>query len=433
LRDNIDISQDGQGSVGLNLAPDENGPLFVENVYVRGFDTGILTWNPTASQTFENIRLENQNEYGWRNFNQNIYIRDLQSINTVTTLWNLPDGASDVTLLDGNLIGVGDANTTPGIWNQKGMYVQNLTTDSYDLAILQDDKGDGNPSKPDGYVAEWIAQGDFETLFGSSSTMLNLPVEEIPDVPWDDLSNWVSPLEFGGIPGDGIDDTAAIQAAIDSGASTVYLPNGVWTMNGTVDLGGNVHRFLGTEAWLEGGGTLRLVDGTASVVTVERLETSIDFVHDSDRTLVLSNLFVSDYSNTTQGTGDLFIRDVVSATWQIQNQNVWARQINPEPNGSVTRIINDGGNLWMLGLKTEDEGTLVKTINGGQTELYGGYMLNGDFGTIPAFISEDSSLSYAGVSFRSFSGGSLPIGVEETRNGVTLSTQGLYQYYTGIL
>ncbi|NJK28342.1 MAG: hypothetical protein HC925_07565, partial [Coleofasciculaceae cyanobacterium SM2_3_26] len=121
---NVDIvSRDGQGEIGLNLAPDENGPLLVQDVRVVGFDVGILTLNPTASQTLERITLEDQNHYGWTNFNQTVFVRDLQSINAVTSVWNQPDGNSDFTLVDANLIGVGAAANLPAILNQKAMYV----------------------------------------------------------------------------------------------------------------------------------------------------------------------------------------------------------------------------------------------------------------------------------------------------------------------
>ncbi|NJL49739.1 MAG: cadherin-like domain-containing protein [Leptolyngbyaceae cyanobacterium SM2_5_2] len=244
-------------------------------------------------------------------------------------------------------------------------------------------------------------------------------------------------MAFGGLPNDDIDDTAAIQQAIDSGATTVYLPNGFWKLNGTVELRNNVRRFTATEAVVfednSGNGVIKLVEnGTQPTVVVERFETrDIAFVQDSTRTLVMSSLITKQYYNTPTGTGDLFIEDVSGGPWTFTNQNVWARQINPETVLNP-RIKNDGGNLWILGYKTEDEGTLVETTNGGQTEVIGAYALNGEFGDIPAFISDNSSLSVVSASFRTFDVGSVPIGFQETRNGVTRTTTGLPGYYSGI-
>ena len=426
--DNVQIvSRDGQGAIGLNLAPDENGPLLVKDVEVVGFDVGIRTFNPTASQTLERIKLVNQNLYGWQNYNQAIFVRDLESINAVPVIWNQPDGASDFTLLDGTLTGIGAAAQEPAIHNQKTMYVQNLNTSGYNLAILQDDQGRGNPSQPDGYVEEWMARDGFATLFNAPESAFELPVFETPEVPWDNLSDWVSPQSTSN---DGLDDTSAIQAAVDSGASTVYLPNGVWDLNGTVELRNNVQRLVGTEARVVGGGTIKVAEGNPDTVFIDRLDAgSISFVQNSTRTMVMSNLIIDNYFNTTQGTGDLYIQDVSGGPWTFTNQNVWARQINPETFENP-RIKNDDSNLWIFGYKTEDEGTLIETVNGGKTELFGAYILNGTFGEIPAFINNESSLSYVSASFRSFNGDPIPIGVEETHNLETVQTEGFPAYYT---
>ncbi|WP_421658239.1 glycosyl hydrolase family 28-related protein [Leptothermofonsia sp. ETS-13] len=443
MRDVKIISRDRKGAVGLDLGIDENGPTLIKDIEVVGFDVGIRTWNPTASQTLEHIRLSNQNQYGWKNYNQQVYVRDLQSTNAVTAIWNMPDGVSGFTLIDSTLTGVGaTASTLPAIWNQKGMYVRNLTTSGYQLAIRQDDKGRGNPSQPNGYVNEWMARDGFVTLFGSPLTSMRLPISETPEVPWDALSNWRSPLTYGGLPNDGIDDTAAIQAAIDSGATTVYLPNGTWNLNGTIYLRGNVRRFLGTEAFISsnGNGVIEVFDGSSPTIVIERLEAnssvpgaqSVQFVHSSTRTLVLSSILGGNYRSTTQNPGDVYIEDVSGGPWFFKNQNVWARQINPEVYTPV-RIQNDGGRLWILGYKDEDEGTMIETINGGKTELIGAYLLNGNYEDIPAFVNNESSLSFVGVSYRSFGGGSIPIGVKETRNGVTRTTNGLPGNYSGYI
>lgn len=271
------------------------------------------------------------------------------------------------------------------------------------------------------------ARDGFATLFNAPESAFELPVFETPEVPWDNLSDWVSPQST---PNDGLDDTAAIQAAIDSGASTVYLPNGVWDLNGTVELRNNVQRLVGTEATLTGNGTIKVVEGNSDTIFIDRLEAgSISLVQDSTRTMVMSNLIIDEYFNTAQGTGDLYIQDVSGGPWTFTNQNVWARQINPET-VETPRIKNDDSNLWIFGYKTEDEGTLIETVNGGKTELYGAYILNGTFGEVPAFINNESSLSYVSASFRSFDGDPIPIGVEETQNLETLQTENFPAYYT---
>ncbi len=50
-------------------------------------------------------------------------------------------------------------------------------------------------------------------------------------------------------------------------------------------------------------------------------------------------------------------------------QRVWARQLNNEFNG--TKIANRGGQLWILGLKTEGHGTVIDSLPGASSELLG--------------------------------------------------------------
>jgi len=137
-----------------------------------------------------------------------------------------------------------------------------------------------------------------------------------------------------------------------------------------------------------------LADGDASAVIFERIQfdygSEIIIEHASSRTLIISSCTMKRYEST--GDGDLFIEDVVGGHWIFNKQNVWARQLNAEQR--VTKITNDGGNLWILGLKTERGGTLIETRNGGKTELIGGfcYATSGPK-EIPMFINDNSSVS----------------------------------------
>ncbi|PSO81569.1 MAG: hypothetical protein BRC44_04485 [Cyanobacteria bacterium QS_4_48_99] len=145
------------------------------------------------------------------------------------------------------------------------------------------------------------------------------------------------------------------------------------------------------------------------------------------------------YANTSTGTGDLFIDDVVFANPVVfRNQNVWARQLNQETNTQQTsddaKIINDGGSLWVLGLKTERPGTIVKTINGGRTEVLGAFLYStGGEKIDPAFINNQSAICLVGLAERSFGGNPIQIWVQETRNGETrtLDTLGKAMLYVG--
>ncbi|HHP7243462.1 MAG TPA: glycosyl hydrolase family 28-related protein, partial [Elainellaceae cyanobacterium] len=384
MQDVTIVSEDGQGNIGLDMSyTDEIGPLLIKGVNVDGFDYGIWTRWPTASQTFEDITLRNQNTYGWLNLNsQRVFARNLLSINEVPAIRN--DGEAGFVLIDSTLRGTGIASSLPAIINQKSMYIGNTRTTGYKLAVDSViTYGRGNPDLPIGYIDEYLGNGSGESrsggpfeLFPSPDQMLQLPIQESPEVSWEsDLSNWDGPhhhiIGDSGLPNDGIDDTPSIQSAIDSGATTIYLPRGTWDLNGTLELGGNVKRFLGTEALVDANGTgeIQVLDGSEPVVVIERLEVKGDLAieHASDRTLVLNNLLGSRYIPSTASPGDVFINDSLLQPSTFRSQNVWARQLNMEGDTQTdpsieAKLLNDNAQVWILGLKTEDEGTVIETI-----------------------------------------------------------------------
>ena len=83
------VSGDGRGLVGLDLAyTDEQGPMLVRNVSVKGFDVGVATAHALASVTMENVTVEQQNVAGLRNDGQPLSVRKLVSVNRVPAVVN---------------------------------------------------------------------------------------------------------------------------------------------------------------------------------------------------------------------------------------------------------------------------------------------------------------------------------------------------------
>jgi len=120
------------------------------------------------------------------------------------------------------------------------------------------------------------------------------------------------------------------------------------------------------------------------------------------------------------GAGRLFLEDVQGGPWSFDSpQHVWARQLNPE-NADRPKISNRGGTLWILGLKTERPTTVLRTTNGGSTELLGGfvYPVQAVSANTPAFVTIDSrvSLIYRTQMNRT---SRYAIQLEETRKGHT--------------
>ena len=187
----------------------------------------------------------------------------------------------------------------------------------------------------------------------------------------------------------------------------------------------------GTEAILDANriGKIRVIDGQTPIVVIERLEVrgGLTLEHASDRTVVLNSLLGSQYVPSVAKPGDVFINDSLLQASTFRNQNVWARQLNIEGNTQKNpsieaKVLNDNAKVWILGLKTEDEGIVIKTINGGFTELYGTrHVGSGQSNTAnPRFLTIDSSFSGAGIS-----GGGFSVTARETRNGKTRETNSL--------
>lgn len=255
-------------------------------------------------------------------------------------------------------------------------------------------------------------------------------------MPWDDPETaWENVGSYGAKPNDGQDDTAAIQAAIDSGKTTVYFPVGTYNVTKTILIRKNVRRLIGTEATVEVPKTVnpgfKVVDGKNPIVVFERIGSGYNATptleNASSRTLVIRD--ATNVSGNMTGTGDVFIENVVSnpwQTWTFNNQNIWARQFNVENAG--THITNNGGRLWILGLKTERGGTLIDTKGGGKTELLGGLAYTttaGPDGTqnYPMFINSGSSISIT-LGEVNFGSPNYTTYVRETSGGITRNLTG---------
>ncbi len=420
-------SGDGAGAIGLDLGyTDEQGPCLIKNVTVIGFDVGIDMNFVVDSVVLEHVTLKGQRKVGLRNAGQCVSFRGLVSENEVPAVEN--SGPALLVLLDSRLTGKGAA----AIINEKpaAVFARNVKVAGYDRAV-ENTSGRGKGTAA-GMVEEYVSH-DVLGLFDGPRRSLNLPVKETPEVEWDDPGGWASIVRFGASAGKGrknADCTEAVQKAIDSGARTVYVPEGSYEVGKTVHIRGAVHRIigLGQGARFTGRGVFRLEGGQAPVVVIEGLGGVAGGIEQaSKRTLVVRNLHVNAMGQqaTCQGvtnadTGDIFLEDIGGPRMIFRKGvNVWGRQINAEWQHKV-RITNDGAALWILGYKLERGGSAVETIGGGRTEILGGFMYTITPPVGPLFISRDSSIS---VSMREskFSSKFEPfqVLVRETRGGET--------------
>ncbi len=454
-------SLDGSGKIGLDLGhSDEIGPLLARRITVDGFEIGISTKWPVNSITFEHVLLRNQRRLGWWNYHQMVFVRDLISENRVPSIYNEKDSWGSVTLLDAHLHATNPDADTPGILNQRQMYLRKVEVLGYRHAIDHDDKDrDKGDIHSPGMVNEdtshknvcslWREVGD--GTFAQSGEVVHLPVKETPEVPrGDPAKDWVNLLTFGADATGTTDASPALQKAIDSGAKTIYLPAGAnFLFSSIVELRGPVQRIIGLEgqftaaAGAAGGGPAwTLVDGKhpqnlpdAPIVVIERMSgesdgSSIRIRHESKRTLVVSSATGFDVEG--YGKGDLFLDDFCGSLDRVApGQSAWCRQLNSEREGVKCR--NAGGKLWILGLKTEKAGTLVETTDGGITEINGVFLSsnNGWKAGEPAFLVEDATLNLFGVNERNFNRQPVDLWVRERREDETRELKDLPWVFLG--
>ena len=444
----------GQGTVGLDMTRKWIGPALVKNIFVEGFDSGIRIGSQVNGVTLEHISLCNQNTVGLENLGNVVALRDLVSSNSVTAVRN-NNRMSLISLLDADLHG--GSQSVSAIESNSSLFARNVSASGYQSAIKQDNQVVAGTK-----VNEYTSKPPLTLFPTSAKTSLNLPVEEPPSFHDNTLSNWVNVEDFGakGKNPDGSDewgdDTVAIQKAIDSGKSTVYIPPGRYIIGDTLHVRGNVREIFAMGATFSPSGAafqdtnnpktfFRIEDGTAPEVTLEHVGILnllqqappqaglIGFEQASSRTLFLKDVTCCSLRpndqkyvfRNTPGAGKLFIEDVSAETWQFENpQQVWARQLNPE--GANKKIFNHGGKLWVLGLKTEggNVNTVLQTTGGGASELFGGLLyVTGD---VPAdaiaFINDNSrvALSYATINYRAKE---FQTHVLETRGAVNFKLQ----------
>ncbi len=347
-------SEDGKGKTGLSMIRQWPGPSLIKYLTVEGFDYGIHTRHPEYGLVLEHIELKNQNITGIVNESNTLAIRAINSVNSVPVIDN-KDGL--VIVIEGNF--QGKVSNLAAIVNQGYLYARNIQAKGYKSAIKNIAKSS---------IKEYISHSVY-SLFNSPQKSLNLPIEETPYAHNNDLNNWAN-----------VKDYPSIQAAMNSGKSTIYFPMGQYQINEAIEVPATVKRILGFESFInlnqkDSQAIITIKEHSQDPLIIESLlfdNTVIE--HIASRTLAIK------HSKFGQGnklrnypkSGKLFLEDMQMNLQVNKNKQVWARQLNSETLfEGKTKITNSGGSLWILGIKTEGKGTVIETTDGGKTELLG--------------------------------------------------------------
>ncbi len=417
-----DILIPGNGACGIDLGfNDQNGPLLLQDVEIDGFAIGIKTGHILNAQTLSRITIRDANQVGLFHRGQVMACEALHIIGSPLAI----DSDGVLALVDCRLEGPPDT-AGPAIKLGKGhLYAARLLTSGYASAVTSETPG-CDAKGPN--LSEYSSHQPISLGNASSAAGLLLKPSPEPQIPLPTKpEDWVCANDFGAKIRDHEDDSPAFQKAIDEaakkGASTVYIlpstggdPNW-YIMKKDVRVHGSVQRIIGLAF-------VRILGGDSAEPNYP--ENLAKFVVDDDsvgpKHVIFQNLQVfaprpsfgiearspnrTVVCLTTGGTviarpkTTVFMTNCVGHAYQEPDSTIWARQWNtergPDKVGINTR--NDGGRLWILGMKTEATSTKVATLNAGRTEILGvhNYNTNGVKDETPFFLVRNASLSVAG-------------------------------------
>lgn len=424
----------GNGKVGINAGfRDQSGPNLIQDCTVEGFETGIVSqwiWGETISR----VTIKKCRKVGLFVSANSVAVEQLVVQDTPQAIhvhrpedWN--HWAGVVAVVGGRFRGIDPKQ--PAIRNEGVLYLRDVHAEGFGLLV---DSPLLKQTLPGPKVAEFSSH-PVKRLFDAGKPLPRLDIQPEPVVPWEtDLSKWVCANDYGAQAGDNVDDTAAIQRAIDAAAknhqTVVYLrgcsgPDPNWyTVGGEIKVHGSV-RWILALGWgriiRENEGRFVVTDDSAPSVKFQHIDAFggppvILENRSSNKTLVVESCSVRILGT---GKGDIFVTDSPSLIELRQpGQKVWCRQLNPEGEVEPALVRNAGADLWILGMKSEGRGTRIRTSDGGRTEVMGMFMYGpgiaeGD--RRPMFDVEDAAFAVFGLRELSFAGSCYRVKVREKR------------------
>ena len=409
VRDVLVTAPQGSGATGIAMTRKWPGPALLQRVTVHGFGTGIAVANTEYGVTLDHVRLEDQRDVGLANDRNAVSAAHLSVETTGTAIANTsPMGM--IVLADSDLRRAGGESDP--LDNRGVIVAHGLGLDGYQP--MPDSLGAGK-------ISAVLSNGHWAKLPPHAEAAL----DDAPPPLATSLHDWVNVLRFASPGPEPVDITEALRRAFASGAATVYLPFGRYTIHAAIDVPASLQRFVGMNASItvrperepdfdRGFGMFRIRQG-GPPLTVERLAFDMTDLGDQlavevsgARDVVLRDIVTAGTSllDRKPSGGRVFIEDTCCGALHIAGpQPVIARQLDTE--GGGTRIVNDGGNLTVLGLKTEGDCTVLEDRNGAHATILGGllYIVGDADPKLPAFRDKTGGLNAAFVeeSFRSSS------------------------------
>jgi hypothetical protein len=445
----------GVGHTGLSLEKSLGGLAMIKGVTIEGFEIGVDVRDSVSAYAFEYLTLRGQRTAGLINRGKSVSIRGLTSENSVPAIRNI-DRMGQVVLIDSTLRGGAVGMTA--IDNQAGtLFVRNVEVQGYGLAI-----NNRGQTLTGSYIEEFVS--DEPVVLGAGPAVSrNLPIQDAPTVPVDGPEDifFVTKNYVAAFIDEHPNTTTAdaIQAAVDSGKSTILFDGHGYDLSKPVVIRGNVRRFHANWGWFRPSGNDMMKTGKSLFILentnhpallIEKIRHDFFggshwyiFQNNSDRTLILRDIgfAASSHVYRNEGTGDVFLEGVFTISrekvvndrpaWHFKNQHVWARHFNPEndvnkePGDSeATQLVVENGSFWCLGYKLgEFNRPYIHAKNGAQVEMLGGFVNslgNGQAESRALFINESADLTIVGVERMFFSATTGPhkVAIREIKDGM---------------
>ena len=372
------VSPDGSGRTGLRIAITPTAGYF-SHLIVDGFADGIelSTAMRATHLAIEHATVLNHRSAGVVIGGGSASLRNLVTTGTgaglLVTGWS-----GHAVLLDSRI--EGPSSPAVNVETLCHAFVRNLQVPTAATAI----RHDGLNAAAGPVVAQW-SSGSYATSQTIAET-LALPVRELPrPAPITNTSDIAVVNDYGAVGNGTTDDSAAVQAACNSGKPVVMFAKGTYKFGVIVTVPASVKRIIGLTNKV--GARFEASAGTEPLFVEECAYAAV--LMKTQRPVVLMHSPWNRVENLL-GAGtrinELHLASVTGFnTSLIGASRVWMRHINCEY--ATLPMQCTAADWWVFGFKSEG-GTSFKASQGSQIEVLGG---TAGVGSVPPMVINDRS------------------------------------------
>jgi hypothetical protein len=338
----------------------------------------------------------------------------------------LDQSGAQLAVVDSTLAGTAAAAievTDAGVHH---LFARNVTVAGFGVGIDQ-----AGMTAAAGSVTEYVSDPVVTLYPGQPPASLNLPVLDAPLVPWFDAgTQWANVDDFGAAGDGGVDDTGAIQAALNSGLPVVYFPRRVYRVTKTLQVPASVQRLEVFDANLDN--ATFAISAAAPTPVLIRDTTGYGQVQSAATRDVVLQLTTGAFENPQDNPINLFLENCANIgggnAFTVSGQHTYARSLNDEEGGTqadagfnpataTADMQVEGGSLWVLNFKTENKPIpALSALPGAFVEVLGGYVnVTVPPGDIPMIVNNGAKVSFLG--FTNLFCSELQTAIEEFRDG----------------